>query len=149
MKNNSYVFGSGKYKYFPLESVFLNNPIHIATLYQVFFEKQKPGQVNNRLQLAIESLLEKIKALDSTKNCPYCKKAKVKFFLFPDYGPVNNKLLCCGDDACREHLKSARLGELHEINDFLLLISYLPKPQAQKIVSIFKMTHNNLAEAFA
>jgi hypothetical protein len=145
----SYVFQSGIYKNFSVEQVFLKDPIHIARLYQQSFKNKAQIKKPNQLQLAVESLLEKINRIDTTKDCPYCKRAKVVNFLLPDFGPVTNGLLCCDDPACREELKSVRAGELHAISDFLLMISYMRRPQAQKIVGIFKATHKQYQEAFA
>jgi hypothetical protein len=145
----SYVFQSGPYKGLSVEQVFLKDPIHLARLYQGFFKDKKTIKNPNQLQLAIENLLEKIHGIDTTKDCHYCKQAKVANFLLPDFGPIANKLLCCNNPICREALKSVRPGELHAISDFLLVVSYMPKPQAQKIVGIFRSTHKKYQEAFA
>ncbi|QQG52939.1 MAG: hypothetical protein HY931_01755 [Candidatus Falkowbacteria bacterium] len=145
----SYVFQSGVYKNFSVEQVFLKDPIHIARLYQRSFKNKTAIKTPNQLQLAVENLLEKIRGIDVTKDCPYCKAAKVMNFLLPDFGTVNGGLLCCNDPVCREELKSARSGELHAISDFMLMVSYMRRPQAQKIVGIFKSTHKNYQEAFA
>jgi hypothetical protein len=148
-QESPYVFQSGPYKDLSVEQVFLLDPIHLAWLYQNFFKNKRLIKSPNQLQLAIESLLEKIHGIDTTKDCPYCRQAKVVNFLLPDFGPVTNGLLCCDNPVCREELKSVRAGELHTISDFLLLVSYMPKPQAQKIVGIFKATHKKYKEAFA
>lgn len=144
-----YVFQTGNYKGSSVEQVFLSDPIYLARLYQRSFKNKAQIIKPNQLQLAVESLLEKIHGIDTTKDCPYCKQAKVVNFLLPDFGPVTNGLLCCDDPTCREELKLVRAGELHAISDFLLMVSYMPRPQAQKIVGIFKSTHKNYQEAFA
>lgn len=144
-----YVFQSGVHKGFSVEQVFLLDPVYLARLYQRSFKNKAQIRKPNALQLAIESLLEKIQKIDVTQDCPYCKQAKVVNFLLPDFGPIANRLLCCNNPICREALKSVRPGELHAINDFLLMVSYMPRPQAQKIVSIFKTTHRKYQEAFA
>jgi hypothetical protein len=149
MQEYPYVFQSGNYKGLSVERVFLDDPIYLAKLYQQSFKDKAKIVKPNQLQLAVENLLEKISGIDATKNCPYCQEAKVTSFLLPDAGPVVNGLLCCNNPVCREELKAVRPGELHAISDFLLMISYMPRPQAQKIVGIFKSTHKNFQEAFA
>lgn len=148
-QEHPYVFQSGNYEGLSVEQVFLLDPIYLARLYQNSFKNKSSIKNPNQLQLAIESLLEKIQVIDTTKNCPYCKQAKVVNFLLPDFGSVTGGLLCCDNLVCREELKSARSGELHAITDFMLMVSYMPRPQAQKIVGIFKSTHKNYQEAFA
>lgn len=144
----SYVFQSGKHKGMSVGAVFLANPVSLARIYQNSFRDRKSVRNPNQLQLAIESLLEKIKTLEITRICSYCKQRSVSSFLLPDSGVISNKLLCCDDPECKAQLKSARTGSLHAINDFMLLISYVPKPEARKILSIFATTHKNYQEQF-
>lgn len=143
-ENYSYIFQSGKYQGSSLTSVMLVDPIHVARIYQASFQRDAPIKNPNQLQLAIESLLEKIRSLDVTKTCPYCKERKVKHFLLPDFGLISNKLVCCDQESCRTELKSCRDGDLHEIADYLLIISFLPKTQAKRVVSLFRQTHKNM-----
>ncbi len=142
-----YVFQAGKHKGELLHEVFLKDPIFIAGLYQNSFSDKFAIKNKNKLQLAMENLLQKIKEIDATRECPYCRRRKVEYFLFPDFGSIDNNF-CCSNEVCREELKSARSGDLHLISDFMLLISFVPKQQAQKIFSIFKRTHKHYAEVF-
>jgi hypothetical protein len=144
-----YVFQTGKHKGKLLTAVLLSDPVFVANIYQRSFQRNVSIKTPNRLQLAIESILSKIKELNVTKKCPYCKTRVVQHFLLPDFGILNSKLLCCNHDDCKENLKSARAGALYEICDFLLLISFVPREQARQIVGIFKQTHANFAEAFS
>ncbi|HZJ41296.1 MAG TPA: hypothetical protein VFD16_03470 [Candidatus Saccharimonadales bacterium] len=144
-----YVFQSGVHQGLSVNQVFILDPIYLARLYQQSFKNKKVIKKPNQLQLAVENLLEKIQRIDVTQDCSYCKEAKVTNFLLPDFGPVANKLLCCDSPICKKELKLARNGELHAISDFLLMVSYMPRSQAQKIVGIFKKTHKNYREAFA
>lgn len=143
-ENYSYIFQSGKYQGSSLTEVMMIDPVHVARIYQASFQGSSAIKNPNQLQLAIESLLEKIRGLDVTKTCPYCKKRKVKHFLLPDFGLISSKLVCCDQESCRNELKSCRSGELHEIADYLLLISFLPKMQAKRIVGLFRQTHKNM-----
>jgi len=144
-----YVFQSGSYKGLSVEQVFLLDPIYVARIYQNSFKHKNSIKTPNQLQLAIESLIEKIKALEVTKICQYCEQEKITHFLLPDFGIISDRLLCCNNPACKKELKSARVGNLHSISDFMLMVSYMPRQQAQKIVNIFKKTHKNYQEAFA
>lgn len=140
----SYIFQSGKYKGSSLTEVVVLDPVHVARIYQASFQGNSLIKNSNHLQIAIESLLEKIKGLNATKVCPYCKERKVKLFLLPDFGLISRKLVCCDDMVCREELKSCRPGELYEIADYLLIISSLPRTQAKRMVGLFRQTHKNM-----
>ncbi len=142
-ENYSYIFQSGKYKGSSLVAVMAIDPIHVSKIYQASFKGEAVIKNPNQLQHAITSLLGKIREIDATKKCPYCKERKVKHFLLPDYGLISNKLVCCDDESCQRELKSCRSGELHEIADYLLIISFLPKTQAKRMVGLFKQTHKN------
>lgn len=140
-----YVFQSGRYKDKCLESVFVENPLAVSRVYRDMYTRRckKVSKTSNELQLAMDALQEKIKNLDVTQVCPVCHQEKVHFFLIPDHGYIQENLVTCQKKSCQESIKSQDSGELYVINDLLLIISYMEKKEAKKIIKIFRNSHSS------
>lgn len=138
-----YVFQTGRYEGKSLEWAFLNDPMYVSrAIRNAFYKRRNPkNQVTNYLQLAVERLQYKVCKLKVEKMCPICKKEKVQMFLSPDLGKIDDKLICCRNDACRQELMLKRPGSFYAINDFLLVIAYMNKKEANRVIEIFKTTH--------
>ena len=143
IEKHPYFFQSGKHKGKLLEWVFVNDPLHVSNIYRNQFIRKKDfsKSVSNELELAIDTLQKKLRRMEVVKACPICKEQNAHYFLLPDSGQVNYLLICCKQKTCKEELMCRRPGELYEISDFLLIISYLEKKEAKIVIKIFKKTH--------
>jgi len=143
IEEHPYFFQSGRYEGMSLEWVFVKNPLYISRIYrnQFIHKRNYLKRVENRLELAIDTLQKKLRAMDVVKMCPICKEHKVHYFLLPDRGQVNSSLISCEKEECKKELKSFRPGELYTISDFLLIIPYMEKREAKSVISIFKKSH--------
>lgn len=138
-----YKFQSGKYKGRTLEWVCLNDPIYLSRAIKNAFSyrRRNPKAGVNLFQLAIDRLQYKISSLKVEKTCPVCKKENVYYLLIPDSGEIDEKILCCRQDSCKKSATLKRPGNVYSINGFLLIIGYMKKKEAQRVVEIFKTTH--------
>ncbi len=151
-ETHPYVFREGKYKDRTLDWVFLHDPVHISRIYLKMFDRRSAVNIKNHLQLAIETLMERIQGLRINRPCPFCKSEPSIFLLLPDHGLIGNNLICCRQKDCREQLLASRPGQLHAIKDFLLLISSrnINKKDATTVVRIFKNVHKeSILESFS
>lgn len=116
------------------------------------FDRRSAVRARNHLQLAIETLMERVQSLRVNSLCPFCQSEPALFLLLPDHGMIGTNLICCRNKKCRQELLTLRPGQLHAIKDFLLLISSrnINKKDAKTVVQIFKQTHKkSLPELFA
>ncbi|MDD2353787.1 MAG: hypothetical protein PHH52_01795 [Patescibacteria group bacterium] len=145
--NESYIFSSGRYKNKSLEWVFINDPFYVGQVYSRFYLYRYDDSVrkDEKLELAIYRLRQKIRNLEVNKKCPFCHKNKVHFFLLPDVGTTTIKLTCCKHPVCQERLRAFRAGTLYPINDFLSVIPFVAKREGKTVIQIFRKTYDKVS----
>ena len=95
IEEHPYFFQSGKHKGKLLEWVFVNDPLHVSRIHRNQFIRKKDfsKSVSNKLELAIDTLQQKLRTMEVVKTCPICKEQKAHYFLLPDSGQVNYLLI--------------------------------------------------------
>jgi hypothetical protein len=134
-----YVFQSGKYVGQPVEKVFEKDPSFLYWLYKKLEEEGSNGK-KNRLEEALDDLFARAFSLVPSKICPFCRERKVKYFLLPYSGLIQDGLTCCDDDDCKKYLASLRPGRMLGIS--FAAIDQVERREAKKFVAFLKRVAN-------